>query len=45
MEETYVDILEKLKSAVQSDIISNDDMDRAVYHIDILEEILWKYSA
>lgn len=45
MEETYIDILEKLKKAVQSDVINNDDMDRVVYHIDILEDILWKYSA
>lgn len=44
LEESYVDILEKLSHDIDEDKIPFDDRLRIVHHIDKLKELLWKYS-
>lgn len=44
-EQSYVDLLTALREAVDTDMIPDGEKRNIFYHIDELQEILWKYSA
>lgn len=44
MELSYVDLLQKLKADVKSDIIPPNEKGKILHIIEQLETMLWKYS-
>ena len=45
MEMTYIELLQKLKSDVESDCIPSNEKHTILFLISLLEEQLWEYSA
>ena len=43
-EQTYIDLINELRKSIESDIISKKEKDEILLHVDIIANMLWKYS-
>ena len=43
MEKTYIDLIIELRNSINSDVISREEKEEIILHLNIIADILWKY--